>query len=240
MPFNGGRIGELVITPHTVDGDTIEHWELDADLIPDIDNTNNDFDTGLYHPAYLPGSTSKTCCATSPDTVGAITGATNSNLRQTGAFTVAACVYQGKRAGGGTNRVLWRYAPFDQTGDGTEANNTFYDLAYEPSGNLRVFWENSTGTNNVASTTVNLPEFQWSHVVWTRNSDNVTGRVYVNGVYEEYTQSNAATGATNGVLNLGNGNLGDPSYLAFYSLIVKDIAVTKAQVDAMRKQVGLF
>ena len=240
MPFRGGQRG-LILRPHVVDGDTIEHWELGEDLIPDLSPANNDFDVGYYVPGPLPGSTTRSCCVSPLNADYGISGAEGGSLAPlSGELSVAVCVYLGTNPGGATNYPLFRHAPFDQGSD-TEANNTIYDLAYaSTTGALRIFWENGAGNNNTYTTSLNLPEHQWSHVVWTRNSDLVSGSIYLNGVKEDYTMSNAATVSVNNVLNLGNGNQGAPSYLSFYSLIFKDIALTQAQVTSMRGQTGLL
>jgi hypothetical protein len=237
--WGSGGGGGLVLSPHTVDVNTVEHWELTDNFVADNDPVNHNFDAGTFVPGYLPGSSSKTCYVCPPTPAATARGAASAALQLTNTYTIAACVYNPGYPGGAQNQVLWRFAPWDQGSD-IEANNTLYDLAMNPlTGVLRVFWENGAGVNNTDTLALTLPEYQWSYVAMVVNADGLGGTVYVNDSSEAFTMSNAATGGTSGELNLGNGNQGDPTRFSFYSLIIKDIAATSGQVAALRASVGL-
>lgn len=228
----------LALGQHTVDGNTVEHWELGSDLLGDIGATATDFDTGLARRVYFPGATSNLCTCTNTTTSSdRLMGPQNAGFYTT-EITYAALVFLSERPGGGTNRHIWRYE--------SPAPNTDVQvfLTTNPvTGVIQVGHYSTAATFESDTLALSIPVEQWVHLTYTRSAAGNTGKVWVNNTGETWSTTNGpSTANVSGTTQLCLGNHGDgitatPS--SFYSLIIKNTEVNDAAVAAMVAEVGL-
>lgn len=147
-----------------------------------------------------------------------------SGLVATGAFTAVFIASLDRNANS---------SAFLQVGANSEAeadNSTVY--FYMSSHSLNAFWEYGAGANDSVTSVAYPPAGPLVHIAFTRASDGITHKFYVDGVLlDTQVGSNAPTGGTSGVaLLLGNPATGNNFYGALFSALATKEEWSAAQV----------
>ena len=232
FPYGGAGGGGLVLSPHTEDGDSIAHWEMDGDTTSSIDNPGKNIDSGVYYPCNIPGRTDKAGLANGDRYY---RGVDASPLR-TGALTYACALWVDTTS---ADIDIIRYSPLN--GALGEANNIQFRVEIRNSDKaIQVSSETGAGaTYQNSVTTAVVPLNEWFHFAFVRNAAETGGNVYINGTAHAWSHTSAPTGGSGGRFCVMNRF--DASRLRgnMYSLICKDIEASTAQVQAMQTQMGL-
>lgn len=228
-------------SPHTVDGDTVAHWEFDDDGACDVVSPGQDFsvNASIVYPIIYPGQTTR--CLPDGNLNVARSGVNAGHVAAldcgaTTAFTVAGCAFLtgysapllklSNDSGGFTEKFVIECQAGPSLRYGHATGGSTYESASHAGG----------------SSTGNRPGFplgEWFWFACVKNADGQSGILRVND--DQSTWTTTAVSVTNSSARWSVMNAFDNTRCvgAVYSLILKDIACTTDQLNEMKRQTGL-
>ena len=231
-----------MVIGHTVDGYTVALWKMDESS-SNVANYQNSY--ALNNATYdlAPASS-----AVRPDISGGpnpdgsqfarwfdgidnrLDGATDANLRAifTNSYSIETWIYWE----GFTDTAGVIFIVSGDTGSATSANNILSQLAIVGSGNLRVFWEYSTGSTQSYTDTTLLSERVWTHVglVVTDQGSTYDVDFYVNGTFSSGTTGlTPPDGGSSSIITIG-GQFGGTA--AYFNGAIADIRLSNTNRDS--------
>lgn len=227
-----GPVGSppVILTPHTVDADTVAHWEFNGDGVSDP--AGNDMLTGNYIACPIEASNTKSGMAVSrsaPFRINTYSAALDNSTWTTPSMTLAACVWFDSFS---ESADLLRHEIFA----GGQAHWRWRCLS-----DGRVGMSLDTVAGFVTSASIaTIPLNTWTWVAVTMNADGKSGVFRIGGVQESWSIPNPSniTSTSTSITPMDAWNT-NPGKGCMYSLIMKDIAATSLQLDAMKSQTGL-
>lgn len=219
-----------VMSPHLVDGDTVAHWELNGDGV-DVVN-GNDMATGKYLACPILGSNTKVGMRVNySDLFRKNTHDTDTDHTTwaTPNMTIAMCVWFDSLAIQADLIRLEVYA-------GGQAKWRIRCLS---DGRIGVSLDTVAGFVTDTST-MTVPLKTWTWVAVTFNTDGKSGLMRIGATEESWSHPNPTNvGGTSQSITLMDAWNTVPGQGCVYSVIMKDITSTSAQLDAMFSQTGL-
>lgn len=234
----GGGFIDPTLNAHTVDGDTVAHWEFNGDATCGVVSPGQDFDVSslLGWPLVFPGHTRR-CLPDGSSTLprSGVASGDVAALRfpAATAVTVAGCLFLSSDhqvdlvklstdTGGFSEQFVLSATVTTRTMTyGHSTSGSTYETA-TPSGTPPVF-----------------PINEWCWFAGVRNADGKSGTLRING--DSCTWTTSAVGRTTTSQRWSVFNTWDNMRprASMYSLIIKDIACTTEQLDAMQAQTGI-
>jgi len=219
-----------VMSPHTVDGDTVAHWELNGDGV-DVVNGNN-MATGKYLACPILGSNTKVGMRVNHSDLfrmNVYNAALDYTTWATPNMTIAMCVWFDSLAIQADLIRLEVYA-------GGQAKWRIRCLS---DGRIGVSLDTVAGFVTYAST-MTVPLKTWTWVAVTFNTDGKSGLMRIGATEESWSHPNPTNvGGTSQSITIMDAWNTNPGQGCVYSVIMKDITSTSAQLDAMFSQTGL-
>ena len=245
--FSGGGSLKVPTGPHTVDGDTVAHWSFDETGACAVTSPGQDFaiaepdlqywdvgqGTGRF--CLIDGSSHWSRNGVSAGHVAALDfeGATACTVAFCARFSTmgAPVVKLSNDAGGFTEKFVLGVvdAAVDRIEYGHAISGSVYEIATHTGG---------SGDSGKPA----IPKHEWCWIACVRNADGKSGKIRVRSreYTEDVTWTTTAVSVSNdtarwSVNNAWNNGRNDAQV---YSLIIKDIACSDAQLDAMAAQCG--
>lgn len=219
------------MAPHTVDGDTVGHWEFDGDGSDDSGNGNN-MVTGTYIGAPVQGRTDKSSVAmhpTAPLRMNTYSAVLDYITWANYDMTIAACVWFDSLA---SSADICRFEAFA----GGQAKWRMRCLS---DGRIGMSLDTVGGFITATSTaTISLQTWTW--VAVTVNTDGKSGKFRIGAIEESWALANPTNvGGSSQSLTIHDAWNTVPGLACMYSLIMKDISATSGQLNDMQAQTGL-